>query len=340
MTSAGVSGTLTAQQALERLLDGTSLSHRFIDPSTIAIDIRVAADAVQVTGEARLESVKYSAPPVETPQTIQIIPTALLDEQGATTLTEALRNVPGITMQAGEGGGASNTSGDMFNMRGFSANNSLFVDGVRDDGLLARDVYNLEQIEVFSGPTGSDVGRANAAGYINLTTKTPQREALRSAAISYGAGEHVRTTFDVNQPLSLAEPGTFFGNASVRRECALAGWRRPRTRLHGAPEQIDCAVARVRALDTDAGNPVRTDHAAGQPGRLRPPRSRVTDRTVDVGLCACRQSRWTRRTTTEARTSTTTGAGRTTCCSVWSTTSSPASACAIRPGTTRRRVRQ
>jgi len=216
MTSAGVSGTLTAQQALERLLDGTSLSHRFIDPSTIAIDIRVAADAVQVTGEARLESVKYSAPPVETPQTIQIIPTALLDEQGATTLTEALRNVPGITMQAGEGGGASNTSGDMFNMRGFSANNSLFVDGVRDDGLLARDVYNLEQIEVFSGPTGSDVGRANAAGYINLTTKTPQREALRSAAISYGAGEHVRTTFDVNQPLSLAEPGTFFGNASVR----------------------------------------------------------------------------------------------------------------------------
>ena len=74
MTSAGVSGTLTAQQALERLLDGTSLSHRFIDPSTIAIDIRVAADAVQVTGEARLESVKYSAPPVETPQTIQIIP--------------------------------------------------------------------------------------------------------------------------------------------------------------------------------------------------------------------------------------------------------------------------
>ena len=62
-------------------------------------------------------------------------------------------------MQAGEGGGASSTSGDMFNMRGFSANNSLFVDNVRDDGMLTRDVYNLEQIEVFSGPTGSDVGR-------------------------------------------------------------------------------------------------------------------------------------------------------------------------------------
>src|SRR4029450_7832941 len=107
----------------------------------------------------RQSSSKFASPLRDIPQTIQVIPRALLDEQGATTLSDALRNVPGITMQAGEGGGASNTSGDMFNMRGFSANNSLFVDGVRDDGLLARDVFNLEQIEVFSGPTGSDVGR-------------------------------------------------------------------------------------------------------------------------------------------------------------------------------------
>ena len=78
----------------------------------------------------------------------------------------------------------------MFNMRGFSANNSLFVDGVRDDGLIARDVFNLEQIEVFSGPTGSDVGRTNAAGYINLTTKTPQpATALQAGTLSYGAGD-------------------------------------------------------------------------------------------------------------------------------------------------------
>ncbi len=86
----------------------------------------------------RVESAKYTAPLSETPQTIQVIPRALLDEQGATTLSDALRNVPGITMQAGEGGGASNTTGDMFNMRGFSANNSLFVDDVRDDGLRRR----------------------------------------------------------------------------------------------------------------------------------------------------------------------------------------------------------
>ena len=86
------------------------------------------------------------------PQTIAVIPRAAIEQQGATTLSEALRNVPGITLQAGEGGGASNTAGDMFNMRGFNASNSLFVDGVRDDGLVSRDVFNIEQVEVFMGP--------------------------------------------------------------------------------------------------------------------------------------------------------------------------------------------
>ena len=179
---------MTAVQALDRILSGTSLSFRAVDAKTYAVEIRLSGDAVQVTGiSEKPSSDKYSVPLTETPQTIQVIPRALLDEQGATTLTDALRNVPGITMQAGEGGGASNTSGDMFNMRGFSANNSLFVDNVRDDGMLARDVFNLEQIEVFSGPTGSDVGRTNAAGYINLATKVPQRAAARSGSLTYGS---------------------------------------------------------------------------------------------------------------------------------------------------------
>ncbi len=217
LPSPGVTGLRSVEQALTSLLTGTGVSYRFTDPATVTVEIRVSSDAVQVSGALpRVESAKYSAPLSETPQTIQVIPRTLLDEQGATTLTEALRNVPGITMQAGEGGGASSTSGDMFNMRGFSANNSLFVDGVRDDGLIARDVYNLEQIEVFSGPTGSDVGRTNAAGYINLTTKTPNLEAAQAGTLSYGAGEQVRATLDVNQPLRFGNRGTFLGSAAVR----------------------------------------------------------------------------------------------------------------------------
>ncbi len=217
LPSPGVTGLRTVEQALSALLTGTGVSYRFTDAAAVTVEIRVNTDAVQVSGALpRVESTKYSAPLSETPQTIQVIPRTLLDEQGATTLTEALRNVPGITMQAGEGGGASSTSGDMFNMRGFSAANSLFVDGVRDDGLISRDVYNLEQIEVFSGPTGSDVGRTNAAGYINLATKTPNLEAIQAGTIGYGAGEQVRATLDLNHPLRFGNRGTFLGSAAVR----------------------------------------------------------------------------------------------------------------------------
>ena len=256
MTSAGVSGTLTAQQALERLLDGTSLSHRFIDPSTIAIDIRVAADAVQVTGEARLKfgEVFRSAcrnAADHRDHSDRAARRAGRDDAHRGAAERARNHDAGGRRWRG-----SNTSGDMFNMRGFSANNSLFVDGVRDDGLLAGNAYNLEQIEVFSGPTGSDVGRANAAGYINLTTKTPQREALRRPRSATGRRTRARHVRRESAVVARRARNVLWQRIGSR-ECALAGWRRARTRLHGAPEQIDYAVARVRAFDTDAGNPVR-----------------------------------------------------------------------------------
>ena len=62
MTTLGVSGTLTADQALARLLDGTSLSHRFADQTTVDVEVHVAAETVNVTGGHRVESAKYSAP--------------------------------------------------------------------------------------------------------------------------------------------------------------------------------------------------------------------------------------------------------------------------------------
>jgi catecholate siderophore receptor len=141
---------------------------------------------------------KYTTPLRDVPQTIALIPRATIEEQGATTLSETLRNVPGITLQAGEGGGASNTAGDMFNMRGFNASNSLFVDGVRDDGLVSRDVFNVEQVEVFMGPTGSDVGRGTAAGYVNMATKVPHLGTSNSGMISYGNNNRARATVDLN----------------------------------------------------------------------------------------------------------------------------------------------
>ena len=134
----------------------------------------------------------------------------------AFTLSDALRNVPGITLQAGEGGGASNTAGDMFNLRGFNASNSLFVDGVRDDGLISRDVYNLEQIEVFMGPTGSDVGRGTAAGYVNMQTKTPHLGSSTAAAFSVGSADQRRLSADFNWAVPEGRSDRWLGKSAFR----------------------------------------------------------------------------------------------------------------------------
>ena len=75
-------------------------------------------------------SPKFTQKLVDTPQTVQVIKKEVLQEQGAASLMEALRNTPGITMQLGENGNTS--AGDTFMMRGFSTQTATFVDGIRD----------------------------------------------------------------------------------------------------------------------------------------------------------------------------------------------------------------
>ncbi|HEU4690588.1 MAG TPA: TonB-dependent siderophore receptor [Vicinamibacterales bacterium] len=216
LPSPGVSGSMTAEQALDRLLVGTGVGYVFTARDLVTMDIRTS-EFVAVSGREAptVASPKYTTPLRDVPQTIALIPRATIEEQGATTLSETLRNVPGITLQAGEGGGASNTAGDMFNMRGFNASNSLFVDGVRDDGLVSRDVFNLEQVEVFMGPTGSDVGRGTAAGYVNMTTKVPHLGTSNSAMVSYGNSNRARATADFNWS-SPGDSDSWWGKAAFR----------------------------------------------------------------------------------------------------------------------------
>jgi catecholate siderophore receptor len=197
--SPGVTGTMTAEAAMRALLEGTSVSASFATTGA-TLGVGGVAEFVEVTGDgpAAVSSPKYLVPLRDVAQSVAVIPRKVIDEQAAFTLSDALRNVPGITLQAGEGGGASNTAGDMFNLRGFNASNSLFVDGVRDDGLISRDVFNLEQVEVFMGPTGSDVGRGTAAGYVNMQTKVPHLGSSTSASYSYGTADQQRLSADLN----------------------------------------------------------------------------------------------------------------------------------------------
>ena len=153
-----------------------------------------------------VSSPKFTQPIVDTPQTITVIKKELLQQQAATTLSEALRNTPGVTMQLGENG--STQTGDSINLRGFDSSQSIFVDGIRDLGAVSRDVFNIDQVEVVKGPSGSDIGRGASSAYINLVSKQAQADgAFATGSLIGGTDDRKRVVADFNTPLA-ALPGS------------------------------------------------------------------------------------------------------------------------------------
>jgi catecholate siderophore receptor len=208
---AALTGRFTAEEALRRLLGGTGFGFRFSTASTVVVDFEVA-EFVAVSGELpRSASPKLPGDLRDQPQTITVIPAAVIAAQGATTLRDVLRNVPGITFQAGEGGGG--LPGDKLTMRGFSADNDIYIDGIRDVGAYTRDAYNVEQVEVIKGPASAIGGRGSTGGAINLATKTPNLTASRSMTLGAGNASYQRGTLDVNQPIEGVKGGSLRVNA-------------------------------------------------------------------------------------------------------------------------------
>ncbi|MGY3265320.1 catecholate siderophore receptor [Lysobacter sp. HA35] len=117
--------------------------------------------------------------------------------RAATSLTDALRNSPGVgTFYAGENGNTS--TGDAIYLRGFDTSGNIFVDGVRDLGAVSRDVFNIDQIEVTKGPAGTDTGRSSPTGSINLVTRRANLRDADSASVSIGTDNQLRGVADVN----------------------------------------------------------------------------------------------------------------------------------------------
>ncbi|MFG3447250.1 catecholate siderophore receptor Fiu [Stenotrophomonas sp. NPDC047960] len=148
----------------------------------------------------KVASPKFTQSLQDTPQTIQIISRDLFTQQGATTLTDALRNSPGVgTFYVGENGNTN--TGDSIFMRGFDTSSSIFVDGVRDVGSISRDVFNTEQVEVSKGPAGTDNGRSAPTGSINMVSKQANLHDEVSGTVSVGSDSQQRASADWNQTL-------------------------------------------------------------------------------------------------------------------------------------------
>ena len=210
--TSGVQGVFTAEKALQELLAGTGVTFRFTASRTVMVELPPLSETLDVTAPTAPVSPKYTEPLRDVPQTVTVISQKLIQEQGATTLRDVLRNVTGISIQAGEGGGG--LPGDNLAIRGFAARNDIFVDGVRDFGAYTRDPFNVEQVEIVKGPASLYTGRGSTGGSLNLASKTPRLEAARGATLGTGTDSYGRATVDVNQPVpALGENTAFRVNA-------------------------------------------------------------------------------------------------------------------------------
>ncbi|MDN6298405.1 MAG: TonB-dependent siderophore receptor [Halomonas sp.] len=163
-------------------------------------------DSLTVVGEQNTgyktdtsASDKFVKPLLDTPQTVTTVPEKVIEEQQALSLRQVLSNVSGITFDAGEGGGGS---GDKINIRGFSANANMKVDGLRDSSQNNRtDMFNVERVEVVKGPSSVFGGAGTSGGVVNMISKTPQQRDFVEASTSVGTDNYHRATLDANQTL-------------------------------------------------------------------------------------------------------------------------------------------
>ena len=191
-------------------------------PALKEVKVEGAADTGYTPGA--LSSPKFTQPLVNTTQTVNIIKEQLLQEQGATTLTEALRNVPGAgTFYAGENGNTS--TGDAVYMRGFDSSSSIYVDGVRDMGSVSRDMFNIDQVEVTKGPAGTDYGRSAPTGAINLVSKQANLNNSFAGSLGLGSASYKRANVDLNRVIN-AETGTAVRLNAMAQDADVAGRNR------------------------------------------------------------------------------------------------------------------
>ncbi|MBJ9579372.1 TonB-dependent receptor [Acinetobacter baumannii] len=139
---------------------------------------------------------KFVAPLLDTPKSVSVISKQLIEDTKVTTLSDALRTVPGITLGAGEGG---NPNGDRPFIRGYNSESSMYVDGVRNATSQNREMFAVDQVEVIKGSASALGGAGSSGGSINLITKVAKKGDSLEGSVAGGTDNYARVTLDGNK---------------------------------------------------------------------------------------------------------------------------------------------
>jgi catecholate siderophore receptor len=175
-------------------------------------------DNVLVTGARTSELRLLNQPVIDTPQTITTIPEEIIQLQADTDLREVLRNDPSVSAHADE----DNAQGTNVTIRGFSARYDMYLDGQLDIGPYYRDPFNLEAVEVLTGPSSVLFGRGSTGGAIAQVSKKPQLADFADGAASAATDGLKRITADGNALLS-EDHGAAFRIGVMAQESGIAG---------------------------------------------------------------------------------------------------------------------
>lgn len=126
------------------------------------------------------------------PQSVSVVKKELIESQNAFNLRDALKNVSGLTIAAGEGG----RTGDSITLRGFAASSDQYLDGVKDNGQYNRDTFFIEKAEVLKGASSVLFGRGATGGVINQIAKKPTGKTGVNGSFTYGLYDFKRTAID------------------------------------------------------------------------------------------------------------------------------------------------
>ena len=175
---------------------------------------------IVVTGEKNDATAldRIVTPILDTPQAISIVTKEDLEDRGINNLNDALRNVAGISVGAGE----TSFQGNNASLRGFTTRNDLFVDNIRDYGYYYRDAFDDEAIEVLKGPSSILFGRGSTGGVIHRVSKKPKGETFARADVQVGLDDTRRIAGDINLADIAGQNSAFRLNAFYH-ESAVEG---------------------------------------------------------------------------------------------------------------------
>jgi iron complex outermembrane receptor protein len=174
-------------------------------PATEAPTVEEEIEIV-VTGEQEsgyqvpnaTSATRTDTPLRDIPQSVQVIPRQVIEDQQVIQLDEALRNVSGVTSGGTTGGTESN-----FVIRGFSQA-PILRDGFREFSSYSgfSETANLERIEVLKGPASILYGEIAPGGVVNLVNKKPLSQPFYEAELQFGSRNLFRPRIDFSGPLT------------------------------------------------------------------------------------------------------------------------------------------